>query len=51
MTPLERLKEMIGKLSPQELEELRAWVSAQELPARDARTMGEPTDGPTRSRT
>lgn len=29
MTPVERLKEMIGKLSPQELAELRAWVSAQ----------------------
>ena len=33
MTPLERLKKMIGTLSPQELAELRAWVSTQELPA------------------
>lgn len=45
MTPLERLKEMIGKLSPQDLAELRAWVSAQDLPGRDA------PQGTTRPRT
>ncbi len=41
MTPLERLKKMIGTLSPQELAELRAWVSAQELAAPGAT---KPTD-------
>jgi len=31
-TTLERLQQMIRKLSPAELAELRAWISEQQLP-------------------
>ncbi|HEX5044398.1 MAG TPA: hypothetical protein VFV75_15940 [Candidatus Polarisedimenticolaceae bacterium] len=33
MTPLERLEEMLRKLSPEELAELRAWLSMQDWTA------------------
>jgi hypothetical protein len=45
MTPLERLRQMIRKLSPEELAELRAWLSTRDwaAPAPDEDT-GKPLD-------
>ena len=46
MTPLERLQQMIRKLSPEELAELRAWISGHDwpTPAGEAGT-GKPIEG------